>query len=182
MTGGYVFTGVCPSTLAGRGYPIPGLDRGVPQVPLLPGQVQDQDGRVPSTLVPQYSGYPPAQDWMGHSPHLGLDGVPPVQDWMEYSPSRTGWSTPTPHPGLDGVLLPSRTRWGTPCPGLDEVPLPQPSKQHSEHLLRGGRYASCVRAGRLSRLHMRSIALVDYVTDSRLSSECGLQSKPLSSQ
>ena len=37
------------------------------------------------------------------------------------------------------------TGWGTPPPWLDGVP-----PHHSEHLLRGGRYASCVHAGGLS--------------------------------
>ena len=39
-----------------------------------------------------------------------------------------------------------------PCPRLDGVtPLPhQETDQQSEHLLRGGRYASCVHAGGLS--------------------------------
>ena len=54
----------------------------------------------------------------------------------------TGWGTPL-----------SKTGWCTPCSGLDGVP---PPRQQSEHLLRGGRCASCVHAGGLScssRLH-----------------------------
>ena len=66
--------------------------------------------------------------YLGYHPWPGLDGVSPSQDWM---------GLPPPQPGLDGVTPP---------------PLCWETEQHSEHLLRGGRYASCVHAGRLSCL------------------------------
>ena len=73
---------------------------------------------------------------------------PPIQDWMGFPP---------PHPGLDGVPHLSRTGWGTPLSrtGWDIPPHPHPgleTEKHSEHLLRGGRYASSVHAGGLSFL------------------------------
>ena len=64
-----------------------------------------------------------------------------------------------------GVPSPVGTRWGSPCwnwtgvappprLGLDvskKKPCPgQETEQQSEHLLQGGRYASCVHAGGLS--------------------------------
>ena len=51
---------------------------------------------------------------------------------------------PTPHPGLDG---------DTPLLKLDGGTAPPPRQetdQHSEDLLRGGQYASCIHAGGLS--------------------------------
>ena len=62
----------------------------------------------------------------------GLDGCPPVKTGSGYPPSRT--------------------RWGTPHPGPHAPPPGQETDQHSEHLLRGGWYASCVHAGGLSCL------------------------------
>ena len=80
-------------------------------------------------------GTPPGQGWMvGGTPGqiwmVGLPGVPPSQVWMGYPPTMTGWGTP-----------PTITGWGTPPHHHHH--------QHSEHLLRGGRYASCFNAGGL---------------------------------
>ena len=134
MTGGYVFTGICPSTLVGGedtpsqvwmgGTPIPCLDMGYPPCPGLDG-VALRPGLDGSTSIRQdwMENPPPVQDWMG--PHcLGLDGVPLLQDWMGYPPIQD-WM-------------------GYPCPGLDGIPPPPLSEQHGKHLLCGGRYASCV--------------------------------------
>ena len=64
-----------------------------------------------------------SQGWMGGYPIPGPDGGVP-------------W-------GQDGVFLAH--------PGLDWVPPPLARRQqHSEHLLHGGWYASCVHAGGLS--------------------------------
>ena len=64
----------------------------------------------------------------------------------------------TPHWNWMAVTV--RTGWGTPCPDWKEVnPSPPPpphqeTEQQSEHLLRGGRYASCVHAAGLSWLFL----------------------------
>ena len=83
----------------------------------------------------------------------------------------------TQFPGLDGgrYPIPRSRQGGTPIPGLDGgtleypphpgqvpgqdrgypgVPPCQDTEQHSEHLLHGGRYASCVHAGGLSCYHL----------------------------
>ena len=65
---------------------------------------------------------------------------------MGYPTARSGWGTPCPSqvrigyplPGQDGVPSPGQN-WGTPPPLQTE--------QQSEHLVRGGQYASCVHAG-----------------------------------
>ena len=98
-------------------------------------------GKVLFSQVPVYShfaGYPhladrgyPQQGWMGYPPQLGLDGSPSVG---------TSWGYP---PYLDCIGTPPvRTGWG--------YSPPLPRQQQSEHLLHGGRYASCVHAGGLS--------------------------------
>ena len=79
-------------------------------------------------------GCTPSQVWMGvphrrsgeqDTPHQGLDGVPPpVQDWMGYLPPLWDW--------------------------MEYPRLGQETDHHSEHLLHGRRYASCVHAGGLS--------------------------------
>ena len=96
MTRSSVFTGVCPSTLAGvdgphfrsgQGdrypmlIPFPGLDSGG----VLPSQISMGRGGYPHLRSGWgYTGVPPAQDWMGVPPTpSGVDGVPPL--------SRTGW-------------------------------------------------------------------------------------------
>ena len=55
-----------------------------------------------------------------------------------------------PYPGGGGGITPSQA-WvpPSPHPGLDRVP-PIRRQQHGEHLVRSGRYASCVHAGGLS--------------------------------
>ena len=73
-------------------------------------------------------------------------GVPPVQNWMgEYPPPSQTWDGGGYQlcPRLDGYPPPpqSKTGWGK---------TPPPHHQQSEHLLRGGRCASCVHAGELS--------------------------------
>ena len=109
-----------------------------------------------------YPGYPLDQVWMVR----GTWGIPLTRSgWQGVSripPTRSGWW------GVTGV--PPDLRWGTPqtqtqdgvSPYLDlgwATPLPRPemgypappyTEQHSEHLLRGGRCASCVHAGGLS--------------------------------
>ena len=115
------------------GYPLwPGQD-GVPprqnrtRVP--PGQVRmeypppppqpEQDwGYLLGEIRMEYPPPPPSQD---------RTGVPPGQVRMGIPPVRSGWSTPPP-----------------PRPGLGYPPF---TGQLSEHLLRVGRYASCVHAG-----------------------------------
>ena len=128
MTEGNIFS---MSTLVEGGYPISGLDRGVPHprsrwgVPRVP-HIQDWDrGEVP--------------------PHPSLDGVPPIQTGIgvpRVPPSKTGWGTPiqTWDGGVPRVPPPpSNTGWGTP-------------HQQSEHLLCSRWCASCVHAGGLSCL------------------------------
>ena len=57
--------------------------------------------------------------------------------------ARSGWW------GVPPRVPPTMTGWGTPPPTMTGWCTPPPH-QHSEHLLRDGRYASCVHAGRLS--------------------------------
>ena len=99
-----------------EGYPIPGVDGGVP--------------RVPPDLVRMGYPPPPARPGMVYPPRPGM-GYPP----------KPGTGYP-PWPGM-GVPPPD-LRWGTPPP------------QHSEHLQRDGRYASCVHAGGSSCLNNNS--------------------------
>ena len=68
------------------------------------------------------------------SPSKIRTGGTPCQNWMGYPRS---W-----HPGLDGVTRP-------PSPH-------QETDQHSEHLLRGRQYASCVHTGLLSCLFSKA--------------------------
>ena len=115
--------------------------------------------------IPSLGGYPisglgwggtPSQVWMvGGIPHLrfgwgypilGLDGG----GYLGY-----------PRPGLDGGGTPSQV-WMVGVPGIPPnqvwmvggtwgTPPTHETEQHSEHLLHGGRCASCVHAGGLSR-------------------------------
>ena len=133
--------GGLPDPRSGQGgYPIPGLDRGVPHPRfrwgypiLLMGGTPIQD-----------------QDWMGY-PHPRLDRVPPVQDWMGY-----------PRPRLDWVP-PSKTGWGIPIQDWTGYPPPHPGLYGvppiQGWMLRGGRCASCVHAGGLSCLDLKSSIL-----------------------
>ena len=136
MREGNIYTLECLSVYHwfGGGYPIPGPVR--------------EGGRYP---IPGLDGGYPFQGPGGGYPIPGLDGgTPPLHPdlgWVTPHPD-LGWGTP-PVQTLDRVHPPqSRTEWGTPpSPG-------QKTEQHSEHLLRGGRYASCVHAGGLSCLYL----------------------------
>ena len=119
MTGGYVFTGVCPFKVVGRwsgvpnprsglgGYPIPGVDRGYP----IPGL----EGGNPH----------PRSEWGTlDTPWSRLDGVPLVKPGWVPPLSKTEWDN-SPPPRLDGLPPPqprSMTGWGTPHSRLDGVP------------------------------------------------------------
>ena len=61
----------------------------------------------------------------------GQEGVPPGHVRMQHTMIKWGWGTPPSE---------ARSEWGT----------PSQTEQQSEHLLRGGRYASCVHARLLS--------------------------------
>ena len=99
MTGGYIFS---MSTLAGGGYPILGLGRGVPHL------------RSGGVTLSQVWGYP-IQVYM-----VGVGGYPSPVLMAGGTPSRSGWWGVL-HPGLDGgdnhiqVLMVG----GTPWLGLD---------------------------------------------------------------
>ena len=147
---------------------------GVPQSGLDGGGYPSQVLMVGGVPQPGFDGggYP-SQVWMMGVPQPGLDGggVPqPGLDAGEY-PNQVlmvgGYWVP---PGLyiplyyPGYPPPSRPGWGTPhhhgwmwypLPWLHVVPPPMTAwgtspHQHSEHFLRGGRYASCVHTGGLS--------------------------------
>ena len=102
----------------GGGTPIQSM--GVPPSFSMGGYHNLSDGIPPSS---QWRGYPHLADRWG-TPGYALVGTgwgstppPPIQDLMEVPP----------HRGLDGGIV-----------RLSET------EQHSEHLLRGGRYTSCV--------------------------------------
>ena len=82
-------------------------------------------------------GVPPLPPWPG------LDGVPP---WT--------WDGVPPQPDLGWGTPPWTWDRVPPRPGMGYPPRPEtgypPDLGHSEHLLRDGRYASCVHAGGLS--------------------------------
>ena len=127
---------VCLSTLVGGGtpsqvwlgvYPIPGLARGYP----IPGL----DGVPP----PPDLGWGTPRPGTGYPPGLGM-GSP--LDLRQVPPLDLGQGTP-PRPGMG--YLPGPGTGSPPRPGMG-----YPPSQHSEHLLRGRRYASCVLAGGVS--------------------------------
>ena len=130
-----VWPGGTPYQVWLGGYPIPGLDRGYP-IPGLAPPARSGGGPHPRS---DWGVYPPRPTMIGWGtlPSRPSMGYPPSQTW-DGVPPITGWGTPPS--SLDGV----------PQPSMDGVPPPPP--QHSEHLLRGGRYASCVHAGGLSCL------------------------------
>ena len=118
-------------------YPIPGLDRGGVPHPRsrwwVPHPGSGQGYSIPGTLsqvqmvvpCPGFRQRYPISGPDGGTPIQDQDGGTPIKDWMGvpgYPPSRTGWGTPPR----------------------------QETDQHSELLLCGGRYASCVHAGGLS--------------------------------
>ena len=108
------------------GYPIPGLDRGY--------SIRGLAGGYPIPGTPHtWDGVPPPRLGMRYPPGPGM-GYPPDLGWGTPKPD-LGWGTP---PDLRGYP-----------PTWDGVP-----PQHSEYLLRGGRYASCVHAGGLSCYQM----------------------------
>ena len=130
----------------------------------------DRGGGVPRSCLDGGGGGYPSQVWMvgGGVPWSGLDGGGVPQPGLD--------GGGVPRPGLDGGRYPgnppARSRWwrGTPWPGLDGGGVPRvppgqvwmgyplsqvwmgypPPTQDSKHLIRGGRYASCVHAGGLS--------------------------------
>ena len=125
MTGRYCFHRCLPVNISGEGVPHPrsGGGGGYP----IPGLA----GGIPH----------PRSDWGGY-PIPGLAGGVPHPSGTPLT--RSGWVPPPPRPGTGypppdlGLGTPLDLGWGTPPP------------QHSEHLIRGGRYASCVHAGGLS--------------------------------
>ena len=89
-------------------------------------------------------GYPiPGLEGGRGTPSKMRTGVP----WVPLAP-RSGRGIPHPadggYPRMEGYPL-SKTGWGIPPPEA-----PSPPHQQSEHVLRGGRCASCVHAGGLS--------------------------------
>ena len=105
-------------------------------------------GDTQGTPRPGQDGVPPGPGMGYHPPEPGT-GYPPDQGWG--IPLDLGWGTPQtwdrvpPGPVPPGQGIPSRPGMGYPHP-------PPPELGHNEHLLRGGRYASCVHAGGLSCL------------------------------
>ena len=72
-------------------------------------------------------------------------GSPLGWDWMGYPPLGTGWDTP---PCQHRMGYPSHQDWMGVLPHQDWMGYPPcKTKQQSERLLRGERYASCVQAG-----------------------------------
>ena len=106
---------------------------------------------------PDKGSIPARSDW-GDVPSPGPDGGYPSQVWPGGTQARSRWRVP--QSGLMGGI-PGRsdrgyTRWGT--PSRDGVPspsrdgVPPGTEQQIEYLIIGGRYASCIHAGGLSRL------------------------------
>ena len=154
---------VC-SPLVGGGYPIPGLGGGGVPHPRSDGGGGTQSlvwmvGGAPSQVwkvggtpsqVWMVRGVPhPRSRWWGGYPIPGLDGggypgYPLARSgWWGIPSTMTGWDIPPPW--LDGVPPPTMTGWGTPHHDW----MGYSPHQHSEHLLRDGRYASCVHAEEL---------------------------------
>ena len=94
------------------------------------------------------SGYPP--------PDMGWD-TPQTQVWLGGIPSQV-WSG-VPHP-RSGYPPPPGHGMGYPPWTWHGVTPPPETDQHSEHLLCGGRYASCVHAGGLSCYKLLFVPLV----------------------
>ena len=139
---------------------VPSPDRGTPVpsrgTPVLDGVPQSQAEGYLSTrwghpshrwgfvsqsdrVLPGRTGWVhPGQDWVGVALRQNWMGYPNGEYWIRYP---SPWPEVYHQPGIDGVP----SSW----PGLDGVPSP---KHHSEYLLCGRRYASCVNAGGLSHL------------------------------
>ena len=118
-------------------YPIPGLGKGVPHPRWGVSHPANQ-----GHLIQLIGGSTPSQVQVGGYPIQPTGGEPPpIQDWMGYPPPIHDWYPL--HPRMMGYLPPIQDWMGYPPPSRQET------EQHSEHLLRGGRYASCVHAGGL---------------------------------
>ena len=109
-----------------------------------------QDWGTPSHVS---MGYPPGQGRTGVSPgHVSI-GYPPGQDRTGVPPPlsqvRMGYPLPPASSGCGIPPPPSQVRMGYP-PARTGIPSSPGTEQQSGHLLRGGRYASCVHAGGLS--------------------------------
>ena len=96
------------------------------------------------------SGGYPSPGWRG-TPGQRYPPAVRTQDWGTPSPGQDRTEVPFPQTGL-GYLL-SQDRTGVPPSTRTRVP-PSKTEQHSEHLLHGGRYASCFHAGGLSCFNM----------------------------
>ena len=112
-TGVYVFTGVCLFNFREGGYPISGLDKGVPHA------------RSRGVPHPSSGGGTPPHVWLGgtHSADEGypipglIEGYPILLTgrYPRYPPSKIGWVPPS-RPGM------GRVSQVPPCPRLDGVP------------------------------------------------------------
>ena len=118
---------------------------GIPSQVWVGGVPHPRSGRVggyPSQVPLRHGmGLPPPGPGMGYPPGWGM----PLRPGTGYPP-RPGTGYP-PGPGMGYPPGP-----GTGYPPGPEMGYPPPTDQHSEHLLHGGRYASCVHAGGLSCL------------------------------
>ena len=98
-------------------------------------------------------------------------GVPHLRSEVGGTPSQVRgvphvWGGGTPSQGVPHACEVPHVWAGTPCLGGGGYPMsgggypisppPHCAEQHSEHLLRGGRCASCVHAGGLSCVHISS--------------------------
>ena len=134
---GKVLFSVCQFTLRRGGEGVPHLaDRGVPH---------PKSGRgVPC----------PRSRW----------GVPQSRSGGGYPHPRSGWGVPWGTPHRDWIGYPPHPphRMGYPRLGLDGVTPPQHTHtdQHSEHLLRGRRCASCVHTGGLSYVAVYAVHVI----------------------
>ena len=136
MREGNIYTWKCLSVhFWGGGYPVSGLRWGGTRSQVWWGGTWSQVGGVPSL---RSEGGTPSQ--VQGLPHLRSGGVPHLRSG-EYPISGLG-GTPFQVRGVPHF----RSGWGVPHLGSG-VP---PTDQHSELLLCGGRYASCVHAGGLS--------------------------------
>ena len=134
VRGKVLFSQVSVHIWGGGGYPSSWRGGGTPSQVQVGGSLssQPEGGCTPSQV--QVEGIPSSQQGGG-------GGTPSIPG--------PGRGVPHPRSRWRGVP-PSRTKWGNPPP----PPMPPPPavrrQQHSEHLLRDGRYASCVHAGWLS--------------------------------
>ena len=106
-------------------------------------------GTPPQDLRSGWGGYPipgldtpPDMGW-GTPPRPGME-YPLHQTWDGVPPLDLEW-VPSPRPGMGYPPRP-----GTGYPPRHGMGYPPETDQHSEHLLRSGRYASCIHTGGLS--------------------------------